>query len=180
VVIVGLSTSTDAVPPSLPIGEAASMGVAIFDPFPTITDSTSGSAVDMVNVIVCPVPTDAFLAYQTPVRKSAPAVVLVGSTAVTHIFPKLSDSVIVTPACADAATTITSPPVLSNAAVVCVSSAVGFRYSCDATTSVPAGPANAAKLPGAVGVGIAVACVLAVALIEYVPVLPLASFARTR
>jgi hypothetical protein len=128
VVMLGLTTTNDCVPPSLPIPEIASIGADMFDPFTTNTEITNGCANDRFIVTVCPAPTVAFLAYQTSVRKSSPVLVLVGPAPDIQLFPKLSDSVMVTPWCDDAHTTSKSPPVLSNAPVLCKTNDVALMY----------------------------------------------------
>jgi hypothetical protein len=120
VVIFGLLTAVLCVPPSLPIPDTTSSGDPAFDPFTTKIDITSGCNADNVIVTVCPGPTTGIRAYHTPVRRSNPVVVLVGPATAIHPFPKLSVGVIVTPACEDAHSTSKSPPLLLNAALVCV------------------------------------------------------------
>jgi hypothetical protein len=120
VVMFGLVILRDCVPASSPIVEMASSGEGMFDPVTTNTDITSGSAAESVRVKVCPGPTVGFFAYQICDRRSKPVLVSVGPAAETHVLLKLSDGVIVTPAWEEANTTIASPPVLSNGAVVWV------------------------------------------------------------
>jgi len=87
VVMLGLLTLSVCVPPSFPMLEIPSIGNAMFDPFTTITDITTGCAADKFTVTVCPAPTVGFRAYHTPVRRSNPTVVLVGPAAAIHAFP---------------------------------------------------------------------------------------------
>jgi hypothetical protein len=87
VVMLGLLTLVVCVPPSLPMLEIPSIGVAMFDPFTTNTEITTGCAADKFTVTVCPVPTVGFLAYHTPVRRSNPTVVLVGPDPNIQLFP---------------------------------------------------------------------------------------------
>jgi len=180
VVMFGLVTLNDCVPPSFPIADIAAIGVVVFEPFTTITDITKESAVERLIVIVCPGPTVGSRAYHTCVRRSSPVAVLVGPAAVIQPFPKLSVGVIVTPRCDDAHITIRSPPVLLNAAVVCDGSDVPLMYPCVATTTGPGAPALAVRFPGGVGVGIPELCVVAVAVFEYALRMFAVSLARTR
>src|SRR2546423_13160790 len=115
----GLLTLTVCVPPSFPILETASIGEGAFEPLTTMIEITSGCAAESFMVTVWPEPTVGMRAYQTPVRRSNPVVVLVGPAIAIQAFPKLSDGVIVTPACEETHITITSPPELSKLAVVC-------------------------------------------------------------
>jgi hypothetical protein len=180
VVIFGLTTLSDCVPPSFPIAEIAPIGVAAFEPFTTIIDITSESAADRLIVTVCPGPTTGSREYHTCVHRSSPIVVLVGPAAVIHPFPKLSVGVIVTPRCDEAHITSKSPPVLLNAAVVCDGCDVALIYPCVATTTGPGAPPVAVRFPGGVGVGIPVPCVVAVAVLEYALKLFAVSLALTR
>jgi len=180
VVMFGLATLNDCVPPSFPIADIAAIGVVVFEPFTTITDITKESTAERLIVSVCPGPTVGSRAYHTCVRRSSPIVVLVGPAADIQAFPKLSVGVIVTPRCDDAHITIKSPPVLSNAAVVCEDSDVALMYPCVATTTGPGAPAVAVRFAGGVGIGIPELCVVAVAVFEYALRLFTASLARTR
>jgi hypothetical protein len=84
VVMFGLTTLSDCVPLSVPIGDTASIGVDRFDPFTTITATTKGCAIDIFTVTVCPAPTVGIRAYHTCVRRSSPTVVLVGPAIDIH------------------------------------------------------------------------------------------------
>jgi len=180
VVMFGLATLNDCVPPSFPIADIAAIGVVVFEPFTTITDITNESATERLIVSVCPGPTVGSRAYHTCVRRSSPVVVFVGPAAEIQALPKLSVGVIVTPRCDDAHITIKSPPVLSNAAVVCDVSDVPLIYPCVATTTGPGAPAMAVRFVGGVGVGIPELCVVVVAVFEYALRLLAVSLARTR
>ena len=125
VVTFGLDTLSVCEPPSSPIAEIASMGAAeMFEPFTTITEITRGCDAERPSVKVWPGPTVGLFVYQTCVRRSNPVLVFVGPAAEIHVLLKLSDGVIVTPAWEEAHTTIKSPPLLSNGAVVWVVRAV--------------------------------------------------------
>src|SRR5690348_7396650 len=120
----GLATLNDCVPASSPIAESTSIGLDTFEPFTTNIDITKDCAAERFSVNVWPGPTVGFFAYQIWDRRSNPVPVFVGPATEIQVLLKLSEGVIVTPACDEAKTTIASPPVLSNGAVVCVVSAV--------------------------------------------------------
>jgi hypothetical protein len=119
-VMFGLVTLTVCEPTSSPIVEIASIGAEEFEPFTTNTEITSDSAAERLSVKVWPGPTVGLFAYHICERRSNPMLVFVGPAAEIQVLLKLSDGVIVTPAWEEANTTIESPPVLSNAAVVWV------------------------------------------------------------
>jgi hypothetical protein len=118
VVMFGLATLSVWEPPSSPIVEITSIGADTFEPFTTNTEITSGCAAERLSVKVWPGPTVGLFAYQICERRSNPVLVLVGPAAEIQVLLKLSEGVIVTPAWEEAYTTMKSPPLLSNGAVV--------------------------------------------------------------